>query len=414
MPAGIAAEKYGGKWVICLCLFGSGVVSLITPAITDLHVGVLIFARFVMGACQAGIFPACFGVLCKWMPLKERSTAFGLLQVGAKIGASVPLFLSGVLIGNYGWPSMFYMPGILAILVLVVFILFVKSSPDDHPLVSMQELLYIRSEQESSDNNNNSNPESRRPSYSPSSSSDKDKKVMPKIPWLKIITNVHVMTVALFQFACFFILTIFYSLLPKYLNEVIHTDISTNGRINGILNAISLITLMTTGTASEIIIQKGWLSRTRTRKLFALFSGFATGICMFLIPSVGCNETGIQIIVYTASILSGFMNGSDTPLASEMSCNFPAALFALLNMIATSSGFLGPAFAGAILQSLEDDPWKAWQIIFYSCGSLNLFATAIFLAFASAERQAFDYLEEEETNDAQIDFNEMSIRRGSY
>jgi ACS family sodium-dependent inorganic phosphate cotransporter len=404
MPAGIVAEKYGGRWVIALCLFGSAVVSLITPVITDLHVGVLIFARFVMGGCQAGMFPAAFGVLCKWMPLKERSSAFALLHVGAKIGASLPLFCSGILIGNYGWPSMFYLPGILATVVFVAFTLFVRSSPEEHPFISVEELMHIKedSSNDNQDNNNESN------NSFPSSSAESEKKsVMPSIPWIKIITNQHVMTVAFFQFACFFILTTFFSLLPKYLNEVIHVDISTNGRINGILNSLSLITLTTTGFISEVIIQKGWLTRTQTRKSFSLLSGLATGICMFLIPSAGCNESTLQIIVYSASILSGFMNGSDTPLASEMSSNFPAALFALLNMISTSTGFIAPAFAGAILQGMQDDPVKAWSIIFYFCGSLAVVATALFLMFASAERQPFDYIEKT------TEFNEMETRRCS-
>lgn len=409
IPAGIVAEKYGGRWVISLCLFGSAVVSLLTPFMTDLHIGVLIFGRFVMGSCQAGIFPAAFGLLCKWMPLKERSSAFALLHVGAKIGASLPLFCSGMLIANYGWPSMFYLPGILATIVFIAVTLIVRSTPEDHPFISVRELMYIKEDSgdDSSSNNDDNNNEANPSFPSPSLSSPENKHVMPSIPWIKILTNIHVMTVALFQFACFFILIIFYSLLPKYLNEVIHVDISTNGRINGILNSLSLITLTTTGFASEVIIQKGWLTRTQTRKSFSLLSGLATGVCMFLIPYAGCSEATLQIIVYSASILSGFMNGSDTPLASEMSRNFPSALFALLNMISTSTGFIAPAFAGAILQSMQDDPVKAWSIIFYFCGSLAVFATAMFLIFASAERQPFDFIEDK------TEYNEMPARRCS-
>jgi len=385
LPAGIVAEKYGGKWVVFLCLFGSAFISFVTPFITDWHVAVFIFARFLMGGCQAGVFPASFGILCEWMPLKERSSGFGLLAVGSTIGSALPLFFSGMMIEAYGWPSLFYLPGILSVALIIPYTFLVKSYPEQHSLISKQELAFIR------ENSNEINPH-----HESNQEQEKEKsKVMPSIPWIKILLNIHVMTVGLFQFSCFFVLTVFFSFLPKYLNEVILIDIETNGRINGILNTIALVSLTTSGTASEVIIQKGWLSRTRTRKLFSLFTGGVTGICMCLIPSVGCDVTLIQVVVYTASIMTGFANGSDTPLASEMSNNFPAALFALLNLISTSSGFIAPAFAGGVLQGMEDDPLKAWSILFYTCGGISLLSTAIFLVFASAETQPFDFIEME-------------------
>ena len=63
------------------------------------------------------------------MPLKERSTAFSLLNTGAKVGASLPYFASGALIAAYGWPALFYVPGGVAAVVLVLLFLLVLPLP---------------------------------------------------------------------------------------------------------------------------------------------------------------------------------------------------------------------------------------------------------------------------------------------
>lgn len=393
MPAGIAAEKFGGRYVVSMSLFGSCIISLLTPVVTD-WVALLIFVRFVMGATQAGLFPASFGILCRWMPKKERTTAFALLNVGRSIGLILPYFTSGPLISSYGWQSMFYIPGVITFFALIIFVVVVRSGPEEHSLISQYELQYIRthSQEEDTDNDLDNNNISR--NLQEDYKTQEERKVLP-IPWMAICTNSSVLSVAFFQFSIFYILTILNAMLPKYLDEVLRIDISTNGMINGILNTISLFSVAITGYASEFVIQRKWLSRTSTRKAFSLVSGGLTGIFIGLIPAVGCNTSALQVIVFLTSFFSGFISGSDTPLPSEMSTNFPASLFALLNMIATSTGFIAPAVAGLILQSMQHSVWFAWSIIFYSSAGLLLLSTVIFLTFVSAERQSFDFSPEE-------------------
>ena len=116
-----------------------------------------------------------------------------------------------------------------------------------------------------------------------------------------------------------------------------------------------------------------------------------------MIPSCGCSLTAFCALLFFQSMSQGFAAGSDAPLASEMSTNFPSLLFATMNTIAMSAGFLAPMFAGLLLDNIADK-WLAWKYIFYSTGTLGLFATLMFWLFASAERQPFDYLDGEDGN----------------
>jgi len=55
---------------------------------------------------------------------------------------------------------------------------------------------------------------------------------------------------------------------------------------------------------------------------------------------------------------------------------------------------MAPMTVGVILDNM-DDQWKTWSTIFLMSGSLTIFANILFLFFASAERQDFDYLKGE-------------------
>ena len=367
MPAGMLIEKFGGRWILIMCLIGSTLLSILTPFITD-WIWALIIVRGVLGAFQSGILPAGYGILCKWMPLNERSTGFGLLFVGMKIGASLPYFLSGYLVNRYGWPSLFYVPGMFAAIVFMLVFLIVRSRPEDDPIISQKELKFITEKKR------------------------KESLFRPpdlETPWRAILLNSAVLSTGFFQLGNFWILTLFYALLPKYLNEILHLDINTNGLINGFVSLLSLLSLTTTGTLSEIIIQKDLLNRTNTRKCFSIISGFATGICIMIVPLAGCHRITIIASLFMGSFFSGFTSGSTTPLPSEMSINFPVTLFSLLNMIQACTGFLTPAFASILLHFLPNS-WIAWTIVWYFSGGLMIVANAFFLYYGSAERQPFD------------------------
>lgn len=382
MPTGILTENYGGRWIIVACLLGSGIISLVTPVVASLHVAALMSLRVLLGIIQAGFFPAGFGLLCQWLPLSERSTGFALLNAGAAIGSSIPAFISGPLINQYGWSSMFYVTGTVSVSMAIIFAILVYSKPNNHPFVSKTELMTIREGVVNEPNVTTTE-----------STAAANSSAGVSIPWRKILINKAVLSLALFQFSCFWIVTILSTSLPKYLDEILAFDISTNGVINGILQWLSVIPLTLFGFISEIIIQKGWISRTSTRKLFSLLTGSAVGAAVLLVPAAGCNPTTLIVIVFVASFLCGFTSASDTAIPSEMTNHFPAAVFAFLNMVSTSAGFITPAFVGGILQGMPGDAWNAWSLVFYVSGALMIASNVVFLIFAAAERQSFDFVD---------------------
>lgn len=211
IPSGRLAEEFGGKWIVAISLIGSGVVNLITPLVAS-SVPMLIFSRIVLGFMQGGIFPSCFAMLHKWMPIKERSIGFAFMDVGATIGSVIATTGSGYLSEHGfagGWPSVFYMSGLVSLLALFAWIPYVQSDPKDHPEVSKEELKYIyergASEMEGNDHvNNNAN------------------RIRPRVPWKQILTSGPVIAIVISKFSLGWSYLMLLSKLPAYLHDVLH------------------------------------------------------------------------------------------------------------------------------------------------------------------------------------------------
>lgn len=527
MPMGSLAEKIGGKYIICICLALSAMVNLVTPLVTE-YLILVVLLRFILGAVQAGMFPAAFRLQVNWMPIRNRSLGFACMDAGATIGSIITFFAAGFLIESFDWPCLFYVSGSMSLIVLVIFSLFVKSNPEEHPFVTESELCLIKGKykysdekgeklninideninditsrdeknnlknieinikqekkqqqnqqhlvpsvivtpvlnceidlkksivpletgEQSNNNNNNNNLQLKSEkkhnqsigikgedekeksidiNHHVRSSMDKSFSELPKllspndvgyngnqsngglnllpvdrrmslavsvtgekVPWARILTNVPVLVTGLFKFAVSWNFMVFYTKMPSFLHEVAGVDITSNGVINAMNNICIAISLMTFGYLSEKIIESGWLTRTECRKFFAIFSGFCQALAIASIPYMAANSnlTFLTILLFATSFCNGCQSGSDIPLPSEMTKAFPATLYALLNIIATSTGIIVPPFVAFILNVFGEDRNFGWSVVFYMSSSLTIVSTIIFMLFSSAERQPFDF-----------------------
>jgi ACS family hexuronate transporter-like MFS transporter len=85
---------------------------------TPLHFG---FFRALLGIGEAGNWPAAIKMTGEWFPPEERSTASGIFNSGAAIGAVVAPPLIAWLGTTYGWQTTFLVIGVLGYLWLALF-----------------------------------------------------------------------------------------------------------------------------------------------------------------------------------------------------------------------------------------------------------------------------------------------------
>ena len=361
-PLGYFAQRFGGKWPLTVAVSGSCVISLLFPSVAD-YVYLLIILRMILGIFQAGCFPSSYDIILKWIPLNRRSLCYSFFEVGPALAEIVNFATTGIIAEKYGWPALFYIPGGVCGVIAITDVLLLRSRPT--------KVKAIEEEQ----------------------SEDTPSKSLP-IPWKRILTSPPVIVMFFFRFALQFYGSAVNSKIPVYLKEVQHQDLSNNGYIHALMAGVAGVSHVTNGYLSDLIINRKWLNRTTTRKMFAILTGVGMSLSLALIPASN-SLTMAQVLLLTKSLSEGF-GGNLISLSSEMSHNFAAVTFSLMAMIAASSGFIAPALAGFILDFFAEDVSVGWCITFFSTAILMMAATILLVIYGSAERQPFDEVREEE------------------
>lgn len=151
-----------------------------------------------------GIFPAAYGLLYKWFPKNERSIVFGLLDFGSNVGAIIATIMTGAL-SEYGfaggWPSAFYVSGIIGVVSFLIFAPFVTSTPEQHKMVTKIELNKIQK-----DNNKDTD----------------DVQAKPRVPWRHILTSRPVLAYVFAKFTLAQTFVTISSKLPTYMADILH------------------------------------------------------------------------------------------------------------------------------------------------------------------------------------------------
>jgi len=105
--------------------------------------------RCALGFGESALFPASLKAVAEWFPKKERSLATGIFNAGTNLGAMItPLTVPWITI-HWGWRWAFVMTGAIGFLWLVFWLILYRK-PEEHSLVSPEELSYIRSGREES------------------------------------------------------------------------------------------------------------------------------------------------------------------------------------------------------------------------------------------------------------------------
>jgi AAHS family 4-hydroxybenzoate transporter-like MFS transporter len=115
LALGAVGDVLGRKMIIVAGAVIFGLFSLVTVFAASLPA--LMVLRFGAGIGLGASVPAGVALASEYVPLKMRSTAVGIIYVGYTLGAGLGGFLVAWTIPAYGWHSVFYIGGVLPLLV---------------------------------------------------------------------------------------------------------------------------------------------------------------------------------------------------------------------------------------------------------------------------------------------------------
>jgi ACS family hexuronate transporter-like MFS transporter len=262
--------------------------------------------RFLLGAGEAGNFPASIKTVAEWFPKQERALMTGIFNSGTNIGAILaPIFVPLIAL-YWGWQAAFISTGSLGFLWLALWLVLYRR-PENHPSLSSQELAYIRSDPP--------DPEAR-------------------LPWLPLLRHRQLWAFALGKFLTDPIWWFYLYWLPKFLNSVHGVKTIEMMRYLVTVYLIADVGSIAGGWVSSAFLKQGW-SINQSRKTAMLICA----ICVT--PVVLASQTkSLWGAVLLVSLAAGAHQGWSANLFTLSSDLFPR------NAVASVVGIGG--FAGAL------------------------------------------------------------------
>jgi len=364
IPAGWLADRFGGRWPFGVSVLGSSVISLLTPAAARLHLGVFLLLRILSGFSAGFELPALHALVARWSTPQNRSLVVAVIMVGTNVGVVVGMMLSGVLCDHGfagGWPSVFYVFGMIGCLWSGAWFLLVYDSPATHPRISKAELEYWQNKIGTT-----------------------EMIARPPSPWRKILTSIPVWALG-FAFAA--VAWVYYTIatcIPLFMHDVLGLDSTKNGLLSAIpfTAGISLILI---GWLADWLRAPGRMSTNFVRKVFYA-TGFFPAACVVIVTGyIGCNRVLAVMLMFFAIAFESISYTVVSTNALDLAPLHAGKVMGLAAFMARTATIIVPHVVGAL--TYHRSTHAEWQSVFFLAAGIYALGTIVFVVFGSGNRQ---------------------------
>ncbi|CAH1802651.1 unnamed protein product [Owenia fusiformis] len=305
LPAGIMADKFGGKRVFGFGMLVTVVAMVLIPIGARFHISIVFICRVLMG----------FGV---------------------NIGTVLSLTVSGLLCHtgiDGGWPSIFYVSGGATFLWILLWAFFVFDTPRDHPRITDVERDYIESS-------------------IGQISTKKRKSII--VPWLELwkskplwaIITAHVCN----NWGGYTLLTS----LPTYMRDVLKFHIRSNGFLSALPYICMWLFFILGGQVADHLRKKQKLSTEATRKLFQTIAFLGAAIFMLATGFMNCERRYLAVAFLTIGVtLQGAGASGFVVNHVDIAPMYAGVLYGITNTAGTLSGIFSPMVVGVIAPNVS-------------------------------------------------------------
>lgn len=211
VPGGRFAEIYGTRIILGTSMLAAGALTISIPFSSTFGYFGVLFNRICLGVVMGVQWPSIYPMASRWIPVNDRSKFMSNL-IASSLGAGATLSFCGYLIAYFGWTSVFYVTGSLAVTWAVTWFYLIYDTPAQHPRISVKEKNKLLLEL-----------------------GDQNIKTVSKvIPWIKILTSAPVWAVIVSNVCSGFTFFVILNQLPSYLHQVLEFNIKENGVLSAL------------------------------------------------------------------------------------------------------------------------------------------------------------------------------------
>ncbi|XP_055326573.1 sialin-like [Sitodiplosis mosellana] len=367
IPAGLIAEKFGGKWTCSLGVLFMAICNAFTP-LTIEYGGwmALIAIRILVGLGGGTTYPALGVLLASWVPQKERGKLGSFVLGGGLIGSMLSNYFSGLILKTYTWEMVYYFWSIVCVAWFILFTLTCSNDPGSHPFITEKELAYLKKEMGQTKRDDDT----------------------PPTPWISILTSVPVWAMAIGLIGHDWIFYIMSADMPKYFKDVLKLDTADNGLYSSLPFLCTWIVSILSGFLSDLLITRDIVSITNARKIFSTLGAIFPAVFLVAASYAGYDKEKV-ILMFT--LCMGFLGNFFTGLkvnALDLSPNYSGSLMALTNGLAGMAGVVVLPIVGVMTpnSSLEE-----WRFVFWITLGFTILRSVIYIVWGSAEIQPWNH-----------------------
>lgn len=124
---GPIGDKFGRRYAVIFSVFVFGLCTLLTGFIDNYND--LVLLRFLTGLGLGGAMPNAMALMTEYVSTRHRNIAIAVIFLGMPIGGITGGLVASEIIPAYGWYSLFYVGGIMPLLLLPALFFFLPESP---------------------------------------------------------------------------------------------------------------------------------------------------------------------------------------------------------------------------------------------------------------------------------------------
>ncbi|XP_049308920.1 putative inorganic phosphate cotransporter [Bactrocera dorsalis] len=390
--SGYLSSHYGTVKLLLCCVLGSSLISLCLPYVL-IYCGYEAFIAFrVLQGCTQGIvFPAVYGHLAKWCPLKERSLLGGVSQSGLDMGMALGFLCSGLLaVTSLGWMAIFYVPGVAGVIWSALWLAFAAESPQKCRYISHKERTLIDEVGVAATSTKRNAP----------------------TPWCAILTSVPYLVLVLVKLSHGLSIFTLMQQIPLYINGLYDYEIHVNAMLSSLPFFLMFVTshLVSYTAHYLLVVRKCPLALVRkSMNTLSTWVPAAAFVAMTLLSEehVSANIACLIVAVttYAAAAVGSSLNHID------LSPNFGGMLVGMTNMVMTGMGVISPIAVAEIVKDENDR--SQWNIIFLIIAALLFLGNLLYLIFGQMVAQPWDKIENMDNraaNNTVVSFQVDTIR----
>ncbi|XP_039292778.1 putative inorganic phosphate cotransporter isoform X3 [Nilaparvata lugens] len=368
IPFGILSKKYGAKYFLGVGMLINSVFGLLVPVSANMGFMWLVAVRFIQGLGEGPIVPCTHAMLAKWIPPNERSRMGAFVYAGAQFGTVISMPLSGILSEHGfagGWPSIFYVFGVIGAIWSVAFLIWVHEDPESHPTIAEDEKKYIISSVWGSAGVSS-----------------------PPVPWKSILKSLPFWAILIAHMGQNYGYETLMTELPTFMKQVLHFNIKENGLLSSFPYLAMWLFSMAASYVADWMISSGRYTHTTTRKFVNAIGQYGPAIALIAASYTGCNPY-LTVAILTVGVgLNGGIYSGFKVNHLDISPRFAGILMSFTNCLANLAGLLAPITAGYIIHGKPTQ--AAWRKVFFISAGVYILCSTIYQIFGSGVRQAWD------------------------